>query len=421
MKKTALFIVISILIMSCNKDNTGNRQVVIKGKIPFAGSVKGQMVKAGGSLSLNDAKKILVFDGLDLEGTLLSTSFVDIIDGSFSAGAKLGNAAALVFLDADNKYIGTLSTRGLMLLPLGNLSDGENTTIDLSSLTLSGTSVLPSYDPFGKEIIISDSELKILKEMDGFFESLAKNIDADNDGIPDILNDKQVYIRTQYEVSAGRYGVNTTPSSISTTALNNINYTFFVFGGKGFIPKSISLSGPLGAPHTDIVRQFFTTELHGCGFGSGFWRQSFSGGVNSLLPFSSGTYSITLDDKAYTLNYSLVDLRYNLLFVLPTLHTNSEGMLVSITIEYRLPDNSILPNPENILKGVGIQLTGESLNYDTPHLSNLPAKQLGSNAVHGLYSYTLPAPLDISKLHHVSIAYSDILGNMYMLLFRNDI
>lgn len=96
-------------------------------------------------------------------------------------------------------------------------------------------------------------------------------------------------------------------------------------------------------------------------------------------------------------------------------------MLVSITIEYRLPDNSILPNPENILKGVGIQLTGESLNYDTPHLSNLPAKQLGSNAVHGLYSYTLPAPLDISKLHHVSIAYSDILGNMYMLLFRNDI
>lgn len=233
MKKTALFIVISILIMSCNKDNTGNRQVVIKGKIPFAGSVKGQMVKAGGSLSLNDAKKILVFDGLDLEGTLLSTSFVDIIDGSFSAGAKLGNAAALVFLDADNKYIGTLSTRGLMLLPLGNLSDGENTTIDLSSLTLSGTSVLPSYDPFGKEIIISDSELKILKEMDGFFESLAKNIDADNDGIPDILNDKQVYIRTQYEVSAGRYGVNTTPSSISTTALNKYKLYIFCFRRQG--------------------------------------------------------------------------------------------------------------------------------------------------------------------------------------------
>lgn len=423
MKNVMLPIVICVLVMSCNKDNDGTRGVIIKGKI--SGSTKSQMSKSNSSLSLNDARKVLVFNGLDIEGTLLSTSFVDIVNGSFSAGAEMGKAAGLVFLDANNQYIGTLSTRGLNLLPLGKLADGENTTIDLSSLSLSGNYVVPSHDPFGNEIIITEAEIKILKEIDGFFESLAKNTDADNDGITDILNDRQIYIRTQFQLIAGKYNLNS-PAEISENATNNINHTFFVFGGKGFVsPNSISLSGPLDSPYNDIKNQFFTTELNGCGFGSGFWRESYSPGSTPtgivLLPFKSGIYTVMLDNQAYTLNYSTIDLTYNLLFIVPTLHTSSDGKLTSISLEYRLPDNTVIDNPENILTSVGIQLTGENFNYDTPSLSNKPASQLGSHSVSGLYSYKLPSPLDISKLHHISLTYTDLLGNIYMLLYQNEI
>jgi hypothetical protein len=425
MNKTILVVVTGLLMAGCNKDDMRQSYVTIKGKIPAAGTTKSQALNTYNSLSLNDAKKILVFNGLDDEGTLLSCSLVDITDGSFTASADMGNAAALVFLDADNKYIGTLSTQGLNLLPLGKLTDGEDTTIDLSSLSLSGNYVLPSYNPFGNEIVISEDEINILKEIDGFFGSLAKNIDADNDGILDMLNDKQIYIRTQFQFIAGRYGLNNNPPVISDSALNFINYNFFVFGGKGFTsPGSISLSGPQGSPYSDIGRQFFSTALNGCGFGSCFWREAFVGSGSptgiGLLPFKSGTYTVTIDNIAYTLDYSLIDLRYNLLFVLPTLHTNSDGKLVSLSLEYRLPDNTIIDNPENILTDVGIQLTGENLNYDSPHLTNQPAETLASNRVHGLFSVDLDSPVDISKLHHVTLTYNDLLGNTYMLEYRNN-
>jgi len=424
MRKIILYALICILVISCNKGNDGKTGVIIKGNIPAGGAAKNQLSKSGKSLSLGDAKKVMYFNGLDDEGTLLNTKLVDIVNGSFSVSSYLGSVAALVFLDADNQYIGTLSNRGLNVLPLGKLNGGENTTIDLSSLTLLGNDVLPSYDPFGKEIIISDTEIEMLKELDGFFESLAKNIDANNDGKLDIIDNKQIYIRTQFQLRAGMYGLNGVPAEISDHSLDYVNHTFFVFGGKGFIsPETISLSGPAEAPYNDIIMQFFTNDLHGCGFGSGFWRETFIpealpvGSV--LLPFKSGTYSVVLDGDPYTMTYSTIDLTYNLLYVLPTLHTNSSGKLTSINFEYILPDKTIVDNPENILNGIGFQLTGENLNYTGPNLSIKPADKLGSGSEHGIYSYTFPTPLDISALHHVTISYTDVLGNIYMFLYQD--
>ena len=118
MKKTILLILIStvVIITGCkkdknNNDNNNNKHVTIKGKL--AGGKK-----TCDSLSLSDARKVLVFGGLNLQGGSngggLLLSLVDIVNGSFSATSNIGTATALVFLDANYKYIGTLTTQSLL-------------------------------------------------------------------------------------------------------------------------------------------------------------------------------------------------------------------------------------------------------------------------------------------------------------------
>ncbi len=198
MKNLIVVIAVLMLIASCKKDNnsnSGNSGIVIKGSVK-QGKSSGLAGKEGNSLSLSDAKKILVF-------SKYYYSLTDIVDGSFSVTGKIGTGVALIFLDANNQYIGNLSSQGLNMLPLGNLKDGNNTQIDLSTLTLSGNSVIPSHDPLGNEIIISKAEINSLKSISTYYQSIAKNIDADNDGIPDVLSNKQLVVSTIFARYSG--------------------------------------------------------------------------------------------------------------------------------------------------------------------------------------------------------------------------
>jgi len=110
MKNVIMLVIISLLVFSCKKDNSdplntdnpgGNQGIVIKGKIALTAAFNNNNLKTGITLSLSDAKKVLVING---NGYTLA----DIVNGSFSASAEMGTATALVFLDASNKFIGNL-------------------------------------------------------------------------------------------------------------------------------------------------------------------------------------------------------------------------------------------------------------------------------------------------------------------------
>jgi len=106
------------------------------------------VVKSAKLLSLSDAKKVLVFN---------STSYqlFNIEGSSFTAEALSGTATALAFLDEGNRYIGCLCAGGLNVLPMVSLKNVDNTVIDLSTLTLDGTSVIPANNPIGDEISLN--------------------------------------------------------------------------------------------------------------------------------------------------------------------------------------------------------------------------------------------------------------------------
>ncbi|HEY3390299.1 MAG TPA: hypothetical protein VGK38_12045, partial [Prolixibacteraceae bacterium] len=367
MKNVIVLIIISMLVFSCKKNNDpgnpdnpgGNQGIVIKGKIALTAGVNINNLKSGNSLSLSDAKKVLIYSGSRY-------TLADIVNGSFSASAESGSATALVFLDANNKYIGNLFAGGLYVLPLDSLKNGKNTTIDLTTLTLSGTSVIPAHNPLGDEIVITADEINCLKEVSGYYESLSKNIDADNDGVPDVLSKKQIDVYTMFAICVGKWGINATLPALRNINNCYINYTLHFIGGSGIdvSGNSFALSGPAGAPYSDI-------ELHGFNISDSFmatfkrvtpapmdapWGSTF-------LPFKGGTYTLTINgNKSYTLNYSNIGVKANLLLVIPTIHTNSDGKMTSISLDYRLPNGNKV-NPSTILTDVSMQLFNINRGY----------------------------------------------------------
>ena len=174
MKASWLLLITSVLLSGCHNDNYDINRINIKGKLETGKGLKSISPETGmAEPDLSDARKVLVFYGTRYD-------LVDITNRAFSVSAETGNPTALVFLDGSNNYIGNLFAGGLNMLPLGEVNE-EVTTIDLNTLTLDGTSVIPSHDPIGEEIAITDEEATRYRELGTYYESLAKNIDADND------------------------------------------------------------------------------------------------------------------------------------------------------------------------------------------------------------------------------------------------
>lgn len=397
MKNLIFLFSILILLVSCNKDNnTGNGMIPIKGTV--SGTAKS---KSGMASSMTDAKKVIVF-------SKYYYSITDIVDGRFSVNGQMGSGVALIFLDGANQYIGTLSTRGLNMLPLGNLPDGENTVIDLSSVTLEGKSVIPSHDPFGKEITISETELNSLRTLDEYYESMAKNIDADNDGVPDVLANKELVLNTIFGLPAGNYGLN---SKNPVLNLGDIKYTLEFAGGSAltFSDGNIALSGPAGDPYSDISLWGYRINPGAeRGFLASFGRNN-NAGESMHPPFMKGTYTLTLNgNQNYTLDYSNIDALNSLVIVAPRLNTNSEGKLISITLDYTLPNGDPV-EPASILTNVMLQLvdTNQKIIYESGN-DRLTYKT-------GFSIAKIVTPADISKLMVVGISYDDLLGNTYII------
>lgn len=410
--RVAYFVLIACLVITgCKKDDSGPGSILIKGKI--SQNTKGSPSKSVNAFNLTDAKKVLVFYGNRY-------SLSDIKDGSFSVRAEMGSATALVFLDANNKYIGNLFAGGLNVLPLGNLKDGENTVIDLQNLDLNGTSVIPSHNPIGNEINISDKEVTRIKELGGYFESLAKNIDADNDGVPDILNKHELRITSHFSINGGHWGLNSTPASEFDINQLIMNYAVRIEGNISMAPangNNVALSGPETEPYSDIKtdRYLADKDCFITFFKRGTQAPQGSPWGASFLPFKKGTYTFTLDgSKNYTLNYANIDAKYYMVIATPVLNI-TDGKVTSVTIEYKLPDNSVV-NPENFI--TILQLQFHNLDGTNQEIGSLYESVKTNITLTDLTHVVLKDPIAVSNLGGLSVNYNDFLGNEYDVVWR---
>ncbi|MFA5974028.1 MAG: hypothetical protein WC780_16900 [Lentimicrobiaceae bacterium] len=424
MKNLILVFTISILIVSCSKKNDSviipdNSGIIIKGKI--SGShYKSANIKSANVLSLSDAKRVMVYNR-----NYMTLSNID--DSSFSVSAQMGTGVALLFLDANNRYIGNLSSKGLNMFPLGNLSNGENTTIDLSTLMLEGTNVIPSHDPLGNEIVISTSEINSLKVVGEYYESIAKNMDADNDSVPDILSMKQLVVYSTFGfTNCGRWGHNDTIPVINDSSDIFVNYQINIDGGKNlsYTDNNISFIGPSGEPYSDIVTAAQNHDEGG--FNASIRRPSSNVPVGFqqgeiLLPFKKGIYTLSLDNKNYTLNYANIDAFSNLVMIVPTLHTNKEGLLTSISLDYQLMNGTVLDNPSNMVTNVTAQIVNQKTGqgYDIWNGSTAAGPTSRLSIETGFGAIIPGTPVSISPFDMVALWYEDLLGNYYAIIWNS--
>ena len=413
MKALGLIIISGILLSGCNKDHFDVERIPIKGKLGSLSRSGSVSAKKSVASDLLDAKKVLVFYGTRYD-------MGEISEGSFSVNAETGKPTALVFLDGSNNYIGNLFAGGLNMLPLGDV-DESATVIDLNTLTLDGTSVIPSHDPIGEEIDITSEEAIRYRELGTYYESLAKNIDADNDGIPDILNKRDIRINSQFRIFGGSWGVNSMPPSQFDISNLRINYAVRIEGNISMAPangNNVRLSGPEDSPYTDINKQGYVADKD-C-YITFFERQGErlqnDPLGNNMLPFKRGTYTFTLDgSKNFTLNFSNIDAGYYLVIASPTLHTNDEGMITSVSVDYILPDNTVV-DPENYV--TILQLQFQNKDGSRLEIGGLYESVQTKITIRDLTNITLTEPIALSNLDGLSVNYNDMLGNEYNVIWR---
>lgn len=408
MKISGLLTLLVLIIFGCSKEENipGAGTILIKGKL--TSSAKGVAESKGSFSDILDTKKVMLFYGNRYD-------LAEIKDGMFSAAADVGGATALVFLDGSNRFIGNLFAGGLNMLPLNKLEDGQ-IEIDLQNLTLDGTRVIPSHDPIGDEIIISEEEAVRYREIGAYYESLAKNIDADNDGIPDILSKKDLRITSHFSVTGGKWGVNNT-APMQFDALNLIiNYQVRIEGNIALAPVNglqVRFEGPSNGPYTDISQNHYVAEKD-CFIA--FFRRGPQQQGNGGLPFSKGIYTFSIENQSFTLNYSNIDARYYLVIASPTLHTNNEGKITSVTVEYKLPDNRIT-DPEAFV--TILQLQFQKKDGSRVEMGALYEAVESNRTIKDIKNITLDTPFPLSDLSGLSVNYNDFLGNEYDVTWRD--
>ncbi|HEY6914621.1 MAG TPA: hypothetical protein VI413_08095, partial [Paludibacter sp.] len=137
LKKYVFLLAIGFLFAGCDGLFNNTRKIEIKGRIAKSDNVSAMKVKTESAYTLADAKKALIFYGNEYNLVEISSN------GSFSGKAPVGSATVVAFLTADNQFIGNLFAGGMNVLPLVGLAD-DLSTIDLSTLTLDGTRVIPA-------------------------------------------------------------------------------------------------------------------------------------------------------------------------------------------------------------------------------------------------------------------------------------
>jgi len=417
MKKIILCLFITIFTTSCDGFSLFQKMITIKGKISTTTKVKGNYVKSSGTLTLADARKVLIYYGNKY-------ALANINNGSFSVQAPAGSATCLVFLDANNQFIGNLFAGGLNVLPLVGL--GSTTNIDLSTLTLDGTRVIPTNDPIGSAIQISEQEISFMKAVGAYYQTLSKNLDMDNDNSPDIVDGDQIRINSMVNFLAGTYGTDSKTNNMlspenfvvdyglriaGAIKMYDIDYTVSLINQETNVALYMSWDPVKADPSSkNKIDEFILVFQKN--------NQQMGNNQPNTLPFEDGVYKFQLNkDRQYTFNFSNINMQNYMMIIKPTIHADNDGYITKISYEFVFPDGKEA-NPHNLIQGyIRSQINDKNYNqlYEGHHLYGT----FSADDNYDYYNEKIPTKIKLTDVNSCNFAYIDILGNEYGFSWKN--
>jgi len=421
MKKVACFLFAIILLSGCEElSSLFEKKITIKGKISSASKVLTNRVKSSAnSLSLADARKVLAYYGNKY-------SLANINNGSFSISVPEGCATCLVFLDDDNQYIGNLFAGGLNVLPLVGL--GSTTNIDLSTLTLDGTRVIPSNDPVGSTIQISDEEISFMQAVGAYYLTLSKNLDMDNDGSPDVVDGDQIRVNSIVNMFAGAFGTDSKQAAMIDPINFIVNYGIRIAGDVKMYDINYNASLTTEATQGSITLNWDPIKADPSLLKNNsvnefilvFQQNNPQAGSNApnTLPFADGIYTFRLtDNRQYTFSFSNIDMQNHMMIIKPTFHTDKNGYISKISYEFIFSDGTPA-NPHNLIQGyIRTQINDNASQLYEGH------PLYGTFTVSDDYDYyneVINEGILLSLVNQCNFAYIDILGNEYEFSWRKN-
>ena len=417
MKTLIRLLIACVLFTSCDGFSLFQKKITIKGKISTSSKSSAQRAKSS-TPTLADAAKVLVFYGNEYD-------LVNISSGSFTSQAPAGSAACLVFLDANNKFIGNLFAGGINVLPLVNM--GNTSSIDLSTLTLDGTRVIPANDPIGSTIQLTSQELDFLTNVGAYYQTLSKNIDMDNDNSPDIIDGDQIRVNTIINMRVGSFGTDSKQLVMVTPDKFVVNTNLRIAGGIKMWDKNftVSLASPVLQSTINLSQAQDTNPGLGITEFIYILHQNAPQGSQNpldgqLLPFPDGVYTFQLNkDRQYTFNFANINMQNYMMIIKPIVHTDKDGYITKISYEFVFPDGTTA-NPRNLIQGyIRTQIGDHSYNqlYEGHHLYG--TFSAGEN--YDYYNEAIGTKIKLSDVTQCNFAFIDILGNEYEYSWVDDL
>lgn len=412
MKKITVIFIALLILTSCEGlADLFQKKITISGKISSGSKVSANHVKSSANaFTLADATKVLAYYGNKY-------SLTTINKGSFSIQVPDGSATCLVFLTDNNQFIGNLFAGGLNVLPLVGL--GSTTSIDLSTLSLEGTRVIPANDPIGSSIQISAKEVEFMQSVSAYYQTLSKNLDMDNDGSPDVVDGDQVRVNSIINMICGSFGTDSKPAVMLDTAQFALNYGLRLAGSKSMYDKDYAVSLIYNNDNSSIPLQWDPLKADPNLLNSAFqteyiliFQRSQSSQTEGASPFKDGVYNFKLSSKhQYNFNFSNINMKNHMMMIKPTLHRDKDGYISKISYDFIFPDGSAA-NPHNLIQGyIRSQLVGA--NYSQLYQGHPLYGTFTADDNYDYYNETLTKKIKLADINTVNFAYIDILGNEY--------
>ncbi len=98
----------------------------------------------------------------------------------------------------------------------------------------------------------------------------------------------------------------------------------------------------------------------------------------------------------------------------PTVQTNSQNQIVSISVKYLDVDKSSF-NAENFVYQTMVEVEG--MNSRIAEIGKL-WEDSSSKQHTEKYTFTLPTPVALSELREIVVSYQDLIGNVYNLKYH---